>query len=340
MSSEVVDVPSEVVDVSSGVAGVGISSEAGSGISPDHSSPGSSSIFSIVDIISQNLKNASFRIILRRVLRNFSGGPPPNLSPVGLCGIIVIMKILKWRRLAVVGGALALAAAWLIVNPKSYEQIFVPVENTGAESGIAKECEGDECNATEYDANDLELAINVLEKLEVKGRAPKTGYERTEFYNSWPTVDGCNLRQKIIKREFGETAVLDGCNVLAGEFDEPYTGQHLKFNSREEISKGIQIDHVVALSDAWQKGAQYMEYSVRNAMATDPMNLLAVDASANQKKSDGDAATWLPANKKFRCQYVARQVSVKYKYTLWVTEAEKTAIHDILTTCPNEKILK
>ena len=133
--------------------------------------------------------------------------------------------------------------------------------------------------------------------------------------------------------------MLDGCNVLAGEYEEPYTGQWKKFSTREEISKGIQIDHVVALSDAWQKGAQYMDKNIRYAMATDPLNLLAVDASANGKKSDGDAATWLPPNKKFRCQYVARQVSVKRKYSLWVTEAEKSAIYNILTTCPLERVL-
>ena len=240
-----------------------------------------------------------------------------------------------------VGTALAGVIAWLVLNPSSYEQIFVKVENTGAEAGInacdesAKVEEGEAC----YDTGDSKLAINVLELLEVKGRAPKTNYAREEFYGNWPVVDGCNLRQKIIKREFGETAVLDGCNVVAGEYDEPYTGEHKIFKSKEEISKGIQIDHVVALSDAWQKGAQYMDKSVRYEMATDPLNLLAVDAKANQGKSDGDAATWLPSNKKFRCQYVARQVSVKYKYALWVTEAEKTAIHNILTTCPDEPVL-
>ncbi|MBR2710615.1 HNH endonuclease [Candidatus Saccharibacteria bacterium] len=175
--------------------------------------------------------------------------------------------------------------------------------------------------------------------LEVKGRAPKTGYSRDEFYSGWPTVDGCNLRQRILKREFGESAVLDGCNVVAGEFDESYTGEHMKFTTREEISKGLQIDHVVALSDAWQKGAQYMEKETRYSIATDPLNLLAVDASANEKKSDGDAATWLPSNKKFRCQYVARQVSVKYKYSLWVTEAEKQAISQVLSNCPDEKVI-
>ena len=236
---------------------------------------------------------------------------------------------------------------WLVLNPKSYEEIFVKVENTGAEAGISS-TEGDKIeactdetlkNGTCYDKNDENLAINVLEKIEVKGRAPKTGYSREEFYNGWPTVEGCSLRQRIIKREFGETAVLDGCDVVKGEFEEPYTGEWKSFSSKQEISKGIQIDHVVALSDAWQKGAQYLDKTVRYAMATDPLNLLAVDASANQGKSDGDAATWLPKNKKFRCQYVARQVSVKYKYGLWVTEAEKTAIRNILLTCPSERVL-
>ena len=180
------------------------------------------------------------------------------------------------------------------------------------------------------------MATEVLEKLDVKGRAPKTGYTRDEFYGGWPMVEGCNLRQKIIKREFGGSAVLDGCNVLAGEYEEPYTGEYKKFGTREEISKGVQIDHVVALSDAWQKGAQNLEREARYGIATDPLNLLAVDAAANEKKSDGDAATWLPSNKKFRCQYVARQVSVKYKYGLWVTDAEKEAISRVLTNCPNE----
>ena len=234
---------------------------------------------------------------------------------------------LKGRRLAVVGFALVAVIVWLIANPVSYDSVFVASGNDGEE--YAAEA------VTEPDANSP-LATEILGKLEVKGRAPKTGYARDQFYNGWPTVDGCSLRQRIIKREFGETAVLDGCNVVAGEYDEPYTGEHLQFTERLQISSGVQIDHVVALSDAWQKGAQYFEASVRYAIATDPLNLLAVDASANQGKSDGDAATWLPPNKKFRCQYVARQVSVKYKYGMWVTEAERDAIAGVLQNCPQE----
>ena len=224
------------------------------------------------------------------------------------------------------GLALAMVVAWLIINPASYESVFVAPENDGVDYSAEAISEPD---------SDSPLAVEILAKLEVKGRAPKTGYNREQFYDGWPTVDGCSLRQRIIKREFGDSAVLDGCDVVAGEYVEPYTGEFRRFTTREEISK-LQIDHVVALSDAWQKGAQYMEKEVRYNMATDPLNLLAVDGPANEQKSDGDAATWLPKNKRFRCQYVARQVSVKYKYGLWVTEAEKNAIQRILENCSNE----
>lgn len=238
---------------------------------------------------------------------------------------------LKTRRISVVLFTLIAVVAWLFLNPESYEEIFTLVENTGAENGLE---DYDAEAITEAKASD-KLAVDILEELEVKGRAPKTGYSREEFYDGWPIVDGCSLRQRIIRREFGDTAKLDECTVVAGEFDEPYTGEHRVFNNKTEIVK-IQIDHVVALSDAWQKGAQYLDKEVRYQIATDPLNLLAVDGPANEQKSDGDAATWLPKNKKFRCQYVARQVSVKYKYKLWVTEAEKNAILRILEKCPNE----
>jgi hypothetical protein len=101
-------------------------------------------------------------------------------------------------------------------------------------------------------------------------------------------------------------------------------------------SSDIQIDHVVALSDAWQTGAQYFNRTLRIQLANDPMELLAVQGDANQQKSDGDAATWLPSNKGFRCQYVARQIAIKQKYSLWVTDAEKQAILAVLDTCPDQ----
>lgn len=245
---------------------------------------------------------------------------------------------LKVRRLVLMLVAFLGAGVWVVTNSASYEVIFTKVENEGVDYATLETEPGAETEVNVGASTGAPLAVEVLEKLEVKGRAPKTGYKREEFYSGWPTVDGCSLRQRIIKREFGDTAVLDGCNVVAGEFDEPYTGEHRVFTEKAQIYK-IQIDHVVALSDAWQKGAQYMEKEVRYKIATDPLNLLAVDGPANEQKSDGDAATWLPSNKRFRCQYVARQVAVKYKYGLWVTEAEKAAIAGVLANCPNERVI-
>ncbi len=238
----------------------------------------------------------------------------------------------KFRRTLITLLFLSGVAFWLLINPDSYEQEYIL-----AESPAEVPSDVEAIVTTAPDENSPK-ATEVLEKLEIKGRAPKTGYTREEFYSSWPTIDGCSLRQRIIKREMGETAVLgeDNCTVVSGEFDEPYTGAHLVFYQKSDFSSGIQIDHVVALSDAWQKGAQNLSKTERYNLATDPLNLLAVDAKTNQKKSDGDAASWLPANKKFRCQYVARQVSVKYKYHLWVSEAEHNIISDVLKNCPNE----
>ncbi len=76
----------------------------------------------------------------------------------------------------------------------------------------------------------------------------------------------------------------------------------------------------------------------REVFANDPLELLAVDGPANEAKSDGDAATWLPVNKPFRCQYVARQVAVKAKYELWVTPGERDAIATVLSRCPSQTL--
>lgn len=244
----------------------------------------------------------------------------------------------RTRRIISVLSILTFVAGWLIASPKSYETI--PVENQTAEPlGVSTET-GQNTNdhSTDQTQTDKLRAVDVLEKLEIKGRAPKTGYARTEFYKSWPSVGGCSLRQVIIKRELGDSAKLadNGCDVISGEFTESYTGSRMVFYQKSDFSDKIQIDHIVALSDAWQKGSQNKTKEERYQMATDPLNLIAVDSAANKQKSDGDAATWLPANKAFRCQYVARQVSVKYKYGLWVSQAEHDTISQILENCPNE----
>lgn len=176
-------------------------------------------------------------------------------------------------------------------------------------------------------------ALEVLDSLEIKGRAPKTGYQRAQFGRGWSKQGLCDTRNIILKRDLTDVVVDESCRVLSGLLDDPYTGKIIPFKRGAETSQLVQIDHVVALSEAWQKGAQNLSFDERVALANDPLNLLAVDGPANQAKGDGDAATWLPPNKIFRCQYVARQVAVKKKYNLWLTDAERIAIANILGQC-------
>jgi hypothetical protein len=183
-------------------------------------------------------------------------------------------------------------------------------------------------------------AIEALGKLAVKGRAPKTGYERKKFSDGWGEVPGCNVRNFILKRDM--TGVITrsetDCTVVQGTLQDPYTTKTIMFVNGTDTSDDVQIDHVVALSNSWQTGAQQLTAELRYTLANDPLNLLAVDGPTNQKKGDADAATWLPPNKDYRCRYVARQVAVKQKYTLWVTQAEHDAIAKILEACPEQML--
>lgn len=182
--------------------------------------------------------------------------------------------------------------------------------------------------------NNTFLATDALQKLLVKGRAPKTDYSREQFGAGWVSVNGCDTRNIILHRDLINSEVDQNCNVINGILHDPYTAKTITFVRGSGTSTDVQIDHVVALSDAWQKGAQQLTKDQRVTFANDPLELLAVDGPANQQKSDGDAATWLPSNKPFRCQYVARQIAVKQKYNLWLTLAEKNAIISILSNCP------
>ncbi|MEU9185292.1 HNH endonuclease family protein [Streptomyces sp. NPDC048484] len=183
-------------------------------------------------------------------------------------------------------------------------------------------------------------ALTAVDSLTVKGRAPKTGYDRGEFGSPWADTDsnGCDTRDDILKRDLEDVKFSDGkCSIRSGRLDpDPYTDEDVTFvrGGRSEVD----IDHLVALSDAWQKGAQKWDASKRIALANDPLNLLAVDAGRNRSKGDGDTATWLPPHKAYRCTYVARQVAVKKKYELWVTSAEKAAMKKVLSSCPGQKL--
>ena len=186
-------------------------------------------------------------------------------------------------------------------------------------------------------------ASSVLSSLPVKGRAPKTGYTRAQFGQAWADVDrnGCDTRNDMLKRDLTNITYkvkTRDCVVLTGVLVDRYSGETINFVRGNVTSMEVQIDHVVALSNAWQTGAFKLTVVQRTALANDPMNLFAVKGRLNSQKGDGDAATWLPPLKSFRCAYVAQQIAVKAKYSLWVTAPEKEAMVRILTACPKQML--
>lgn len=186
-------------------------------------------------------------------------------------------------------------------------------------------------------------ALDVARSLAVKGRAQANDYDRDHFGQAWADVDrnGCDTRNDVLGRDLGEVKFKPGtrdCVVLAGVLVDPYTGSTIEFQRGPNTSALVQVDHVVALADAWQKGARQWDEERRLAFANDPLNLLAVDGPSNQQKGAGDVATWLPPNRSYWCKYAARVVAVKDRYELWVTEAEGRRIEEILRTCPEQQL--
>jgi hypothetical protein len=188
-------------------------------------------------------------------------------------------------------------------------------------------------------------ALSIIETQVTKGRAAKTGYTRAQFGQTWADVDrnGCDTRNDILKRDLTGEIFREKtreCVVLSGTLIDPFSGETINFVRGNVSSMEVQIDHVVALSNAWQTGAFRLSIKERTAFANDPLNLLAVKGRLNSQKGDGDAATWLPPLKSFRCDYVARQIAVKIKYKLWFTAPEKAAMVGILKSCPEQVLPK
>jgi uncharacterized membrane protein YgcG len=193
-------------------------------------------------------------------------------------------------------------------------------------------------SSRDRDAGDAESgsALRMLHGLEVKGRAPKTGYDRDLFgWRDDTDRNGCDTRNDVLRRDLTDlTLKTGGCVVLGGTLTSDYTGDTFDFIRGD--GNNIDIDHVVALSTAWQTGAQKLTDAERVELGNDPVNLLAVESSVNRSKGDGDAATWLPPRKGYRCEYVARQIQVKHDYDLWVTPPEFDAMERLLPDCDED----
>lgn len=177
--------------------------------------------------------------------------------------------------------------------------------------------------------------LNDLDKLTVNDTpTPPEKYNRVEqFGPAWKDVDhnGCDTRNDILARDLIVRGMRNSCVVTAGQLADPYSGKWIDFR-KEEASK-VQIDHVVALENAWQSGAYNLTQEDREALANDPDNLLAVNGHDNMSKGSKSADQWMPPNTAYACTYASKQVQIKTRYALTVTTSEKQALADALATC-------
>ncbi|GIL28205.1 HNH endonuclease family protein [Actinocatenispora comari] len=181
-------------------------------------------------------------------------------------------------------------------------------------------------------------ALAELAKLPVKPAASMAGYSRDQYGHGWIDTDhnGCDTRNDILRRDLSGVAAkagTHGCVVAGGVLSDHYTGTTITFHRGETTSTAVEIDHLVALADAWRTGAQSMSTDQREQFANDPIELLAVSGPANESKGDQDASQWLPPNNAFDCTYVADQITVKATYGLWVTSAEHDVMASTLRDC-------
>ncbi|OZG48820.1 HNH endonuclease family protein [Pseudoscardovia suis] len=184
-------------------------------------------------------------------------------------------------------------------------------------------------------------------------------YDRGSMFGGWAKThnqcgDGGNTRDLILARDLTDvTWTKTGCHVQSGTLHDPYTGQRISFHRGKQSSMSVQIDHVVALQDAWASGAWQWTQAKRVEYANSPDVLLAVDGPANEAKGSGIASlaggkananrqawggeVWMPGNTAYKCDYMAKRVWIKNQYGLSMTQAEKTQTVSTLTACLTQK---
>jgi hypothetical protein len=168
-----------------------------------------------------------------------------------------------------------------------------------------------------------------LGELRVAADGPMTGYSRAQFGDGWATqADHCDSRADVLKVQ-GTGVVSHGCTVTSGHWLSLYDGVS------ETSPHTLDIDHLVPLGNAWVTGARAWTAAQREAFANDvTTELVAVTAHSNRSKGDEPPPAYEPPNKAEDCSYATRWIQVKVKYKLTVTSTERTALSQMLATCP------
>lgn len=259
----------------------------------------------------------------------------------------------KWRKVLVTCGIVVAIASIVVVAASKSNTYPDFMNNVKTAIGTAQSrLKGDRpapANITEEQRARYQRALDTAKSLPVVELDTKSKYKRVEqFGEAWKDVNGngCDTRNDILKRDLRDvtTAGRNNCRVTSGVFDDPYTGKTIHFKYGKDTSSEVQIDHVVALHDAWMTGAQKLTQQEREALANDPENLLAVDGPENQRKGDGlclnksgCTGMYLPPNEKYHCEYAAKFTEVKSKYNLGLTKGQKETLVPLLEQCAAER---
>ena len=181
-------------------------------------------------------------------------------------------------------------------------------------------------------------------------KARPGGYDREKYFGGW-TSAGCGsatTRDTILARDMTNVVRNDKCQVTSGTLADPYTGATITFKRGRNTSTAVQIDHVVALLDAWESGARDWDQSKRVEYANSPDVLLASDGPANMAKGagldvngtsqyasqkSGAPDVWMPDNKAYRCDYMAKRATIKASWGLTMTPREKQQTVSVLSQC-------
>lgn len=163
------------------------------------------------------------------------------------------------------------------------------------------------------------------------------GYDRDLFMpRGWGDLDrdGCNTRHEVLRRDLQPERMSGWCKVRGGRLHDPYLGTRGWVDAAD-----IDIDHVVALADAWRSGAHAWTPREMRLFANDPENLLATSDVENRRKSDRGPGEYEPPTAAGKCTFARTTVRVKVKYGLTVEPGDPEALQRLLAHCKGARAL-
>lgn len=181
-------------------------------------------------------------------------------------------------------------------------------------------------------------SLKLLARLDVESESASNSYKR-ELFRHWVDENGnrCDTRAEVLMRDTKLPVTRSGtCTIRTGKWVSVYDNQVIT------TAGSLDIDHVVALKEAWESGASGWTSSERQKFANDlgfNRSLIAVSASTNRSKSDRDPASWLPPSKSYRCEYLISWIQVKFRWRLSIDTGERNIIRSGLVDCGNPKVL-